>query len=339
MPRPLSTRGLVEGALFAAVLVLLVAVTTYIPLSGIVFAFFWPVPIALLYLRYDSRLAILTVIVSTIILSVLVGPVEALDAAFLYGPVGIAFGHAAKRRWSVGRTVALGAAAVALATFGTIAVYLFLAGQSPADWLGQDLADFAANLRAMEQSRLLQPGTATRLVEQLARIPWVLLLFTGALTLLINFQTTRVVLTRLGYQFPALPRFADWRFPAWLRLAAAVFAATGFSGVPFGPGWLEAAVLSLAVVAVVLLVVQGLAILDHILASRGAPALARGIFGLLLLTFRPAALLLAVAATIDAVFDLRCRLSATGKKEDKGESHPHSGCQELGQKGERRRGS
>lgn len=338
MPRSLSTRGLTEGALLAAVLVLLVAVTTYIPLSGIVFAFFWPVPVALLYLRYDSRLALLAVIVSAIILSALVGPVEALDAAFLYGPVGIALGHAAKRRWPIGRTLALAAVAVTLAALGTIAVYSLLAGQSPADWLGQDLADFAANLQALEQARLLQPGTATRIVGQLARIPWVLLVFTGALTLLINFQTTRAVLIRLGYDFPGLPRFADWRLPAGPRIAAALVAIAGLANLSLGPGWLDSAIIALAAIAAVLLIVQGLAILDHILASRGAPALARGALGLLLLTFRPTALLLAVAATVDTVFDLRCRLSATDKKEGQGESHPHSGCQELGQERKRRRG-
>lgn len=344
MSRPLATRGLVEGALLAAVLVLLVVVTVYIPLSGIFFAFFWPVPIALLYLRYDSRLAILAVIVSAAILSALVGPVDALDAAFLYGPVGIALGHAAKRHWSAARTLALGAVAVALSALGTIAVYLVLAGQSPIDWLTQDLADFAANLRAMEQSRLLQPGTAELIVGQLARIPWILLIFTGALSLLINFQTTRAVLIRLGYQFPALPRFADWRFPGWLRLVAAAFAAAGFSRVPFSPGPVATAATALAVLAVVLLVIQGLAILDHILGSRGAPALARGVFALLLLTFRPAAPLLAAVAVIDVAFDLRRRLSApaapaaAGEKEDTRESHPHSGRQKLGEKGERRRG-
>lgn len=342
--RPTPTRGIVEGALISVIVVLLVVVTFYIPLSGLLFSFFWPAPIALLYLRYDSRVAILTVVVSAIILALAVGPVDALDVAFLYGPLGLALGFAAKRRWTAGRTLALGAGAIACAIAGTIASYWLLAGLPPGTWLSQDAGTFVESLRAAAESNPLVTGWAQTISAVLAQIPWIMLAFTGALALIADYLATRALFVRLGYSLPGLTRFGDWRFPAWLRVAAAAA-----SLVWLGRAWLPAG-LSVSIVtgvlpfAVGVLIIQGLAIVDHILGARGVSGLMRIVFYLLLLTFGATWWLLAATAVADIVFDLRRRLpapaepAATGEKEDARESHPDAGHQDARKKGRRRRG-
>lgn len=341
--RPMPTRGIVEGALLAAILVALVVATFYLPVSGLLFACFWPVPIALLYLRYDSRVALLAVVASAIILSLTVGPADALDVAFLYGPVGVALGHAAKHRWSAGCTFAIGAAAVAVAALGTISTFWLLAGQAPGTWLAPDIGNFVDSLAAMEQSRLLQTGSAEFVSGLLAQVPWMALVFTGALGLAIDYLALRAVLTRLGYQMPALPRFGEWRSPAWVRGVAALLALGWYARASLPAGRLVAALTVLMPFAMGYLALQGLAILDHALAVRGAGLLVRVVFYALLVTFGTAWPLLAAGAVIDPMIDLRRRLAgpvqpaATGEKEDANESHPDAGHQDSRKKGKRRR--
>lgn len=338
-PGPSRTRGLVEGALMAAIVSLLVAATYYIPGSGLVFSLAWPVPIALLYLRYDLRTAVSSVVVSTVLLALLIEPVNALDTAMLFGPLGLALGHGFRQRWPAGKTLALGAAAIAFATVGSITAFFVIAGLTPAQWLNVDIVPIINAFRQVEQLGTLRAGAADVVQTLLASLPWLLLVVTGAIALLIDYAAAVAIFRRLGYRVAPPLDFAALRLPAWLRfVAAAVLIGARFAtGVP-APLRLLATGLAL-----VLLALQGLAIAQFALGRLGANALLRAIVYIVTVIQPAAWWLLAIAGVADAVIDLRAKLPAPaapepGEKEVTRESHPHPRSQEPRQEGKRRRG-
>lgn len=111
---PHSPIVMVETAFLASAAGLLWLVNFYFPI-GPMFIFF-PIPIAIIYLRWGKRAAWMGVLVSTLLLSVLMGPVRSVQFLVPYGLLGWTLGNLWLRRRGWGLAIAIG---TILATFGT----------------------------------------------------------------------------------------------------------------------------------------------------------------------------------------------------------------------------
>lgn len=93
---------LVETAFFASTASLIWLINFYFPL-GPVLRIFFPVPIALVYLRWGNRAAWMGAVVSGLLLSVLMGPTRSILFVVPFGLLGVLLGCLWKRRasWEV----------------------------------------------------------------------------------------------------------------------------------------------------------------------------------------------------------------------------------------------
>lgn len=102
---------MVETAFLASTSSLIYFINYYFPLGPLLQIFF-PVPIALLYLRWGSRTAWMGALVSGLLLSVLMGPSRSIVYVVPYGLMGVLLGATWKRRspWivSIGLAALLG---------------------------------------------------------------------------------------------------------------------------------------------------------------------------------------------------------------------------------------
>lgn len=92
------TLVMVETAFLASASSLIWLVNYYFPL-GPVLRIFFPIPIALIYLRWGGRAAWMGTIVSGLLLSVLMGPPRSIQFIIPYGVMGVQFG--AWWRWGM----------------------------------------------------------------------------------------------------------------------------------------------------------------------------------------------------------------------------------------------
>ena len=103
---------MVETAFLASAASLIYFINYYFPLGPLLQIFF-PVPIALLYLRWGSRTAWMGALVSGLLLSVLMGPTRSIVFVVPYALMGVLLGATWKRRspWivSIGLATLLGA--------------------------------------------------------------------------------------------------------------------------------------------------------------------------------------------------------------------------------------
>jgi uncharacterized protein YybS (DUF2232 family) len=95
-PRSVTTLVMVETAFLASTCSLIWLINYYFPLGPILRVFF-PIPIALAYLRWGSRAAWMTTLISGLLLSVLMGPTRSIVFLMPYGLMGVQLGFCWRR--------------------------------------------------------------------------------------------------------------------------------------------------------------------------------------------------------------------------------------------------
>ncbi|MEE3717495.1 DUF2232 domain-containing protein [Tumidithrix elongata RA019] len=121
-PKPSSSLVMVETAFLASTTAMLFLINSYFPLGPFLRMFF-PIPIALAYLRWGKRAAWMSMIVTTLLLSVLMGPIRSIQYAVQYGLVGVLLGYLWRHKvpWAI--SLPLG---TMLGALGTVFQFLFL---------------------------------------------------------------------------------------------------------------------------------------------------------------------------------------------------------------------
>lgn len=119
---------MVETAFLASAASLIYFINYYFPLGPLLQIFF-PIPIALLYLRWGSRTAWMGALVSGLLLSVLMGPSRSIVYVVPYGLMGVLLGATWKRRspWLV--SIGLAALLGAFGVFFRLWLLLVLSGE------------------------------------------------------------------------------------------------------------------------------------------------------------------------------------------------------------------
>lgn len=136
---------MVETAFLASAASLIWFVNFYFPLGPLLRIFF-PVPIALVYLRWGSRAAWMAALVSGLLLSVLMGPTRSILFVMPYGLLGVLLGSAWRRRsrWAI--SIGLGTLLGVVGSFFRLWLLSLLSGEDAwvylittvtqlADWL------------------------------------------------------------------------------------------------------------------------------------------------------------------------------------------------------------
>lgn len=193
---------LVETAFLASTAALLWLLNYYFPI-GPVFKFFFPIPIALIYLRWGNRAGWMTAIVSGLLLSVLLGPTRSVLFLIPYGFMGVQLGACWRRRVGWLTSISLGALLDCLGIFFRFWLTSLL--------IGEDLWVYTmARIRDMSEWLFVQLGILAEpnlLVIQIMAIGLILLnnfvyLFVVHLVALLLFE-------RLGNPIPKPPAWVE----------------------------------------------------------------------------------------------------------------------------------
>jgi uncharacterized protein YybS (DUF2232 family) len=193
---------LVETAFLASTACLLWLLNYYFPI-GPIFRIFFPIPIALIYLRWGSRAGWMTALVSGLLLSVLHGPTRSILFVIPFGLMGVQLGACWRRRVSWLTSISLGALLDCLGVFFRFWLTSLL--------LGEDLWMYLmARIRDLSEWIFVQLGILAEpslLVIQVLAIALILLsnfvyLFTIHLVALLMFE-------RLGNPIPKPPQWVE----------------------------------------------------------------------------------------------------------------------------------
>lgn len=197
---------LVETAFLASAASLMWLVNTYFP-PGPLLRILFPLPIALVYLRWNLRSAWMAATVSGLLLTILLGPTRSIFFVMPYGFLGVQLGCLWRRQASWEISILTGGVLVAVGTFFRIWLLSLLAGEDlwgylvaqitqMIDWLVRVLTNWGwIGLGAWGQPSM----------EFVAIAAVLMVLFTSIVYLFTVHLAAWLVLERLGVAMPEPP--------------------------------------------------------------------------------------------------------------------------------------
>ncbi len=146
----LDTKAVAEvGLILAAIVVIGLLI---VPISMIVGMIILPVPITILYLKYNNKVAILTVAASIILLSMFLGPIIAITSALEYGLTGITLGYCIKNDKSISKTlIYVMIAALAAIVCNMVLYFTFIEPISFIDFINNGVVIIKEQLAVMKK--------------------------------------------------------------------------------------------------------------------------------------------------------------------------------------------
>jgi uncharacterized protein YybS (DUF2232 family) len=193
---------LVETAFLASTTSLLWLLSYYLPAVPL-FRVFFPIPIALIYLRWGHRAGWMTAVVSGLLLSVLMGPARSITFIIPYGIMGVQLGACWRRRTGWLTSISLGALVDCLGVFFRFWLTSVL--------LGEDLWIYLmVRIRDLCEWIFVQLGILTEpslLVIQIFAI--CLLLFSNFVYVFVVHLVALLMFERLGNSIPKPPAWVD----------------------------------------------------------------------------------------------------------------------------------
>lgn len=231
-----NLKELTESGIFAAILVVMALLGVYLPLLGIISILLWAVPLTIMVVRRGLRWAILSLVVSCLLIGMLIAPNVAIQMAISFAPTGLALGYGIRRGDGASQILARGVCVSVCAKVASLIVLFWFTGVMP--FVGQFDAMEESLTKTQEMYASL--GMSASQIEQSTEtfqnnmvlirqmVPLIILMM-GALDTVMNFFASEKVLQRLkgskifsndgyvNYDFALnVPEFAYWKFPSWV---------------------------------------------------------------------------------------------------------------------------
>jgi len=201
---------LVETAFLSSAASLMWLVSAYFP-SAPFLRILFPLPIALVYLRWNARAAWMSATVSGLLLTILLGPTRSVFFLMPYGFLGVQLGFLWRRKASWGFSILTGGLLVALGSFFRIWLLSLLAGE---DLWGYSIAQITQLLNWVIRlltnwgwiglGALGQPGLV---IVSVAAV--VMVVFASIVYLFTVHLAAWLVLERLGVTMPEPPEWVQ----------------------------------------------------------------------------------------------------------------------------------
>ena len=193
---------LVETAFLASATSLLWLLSYYLPAVP-VFRVFFPIPIALIYLRWGSRAGWMTALVSGLLLTVLMGPARSISFVIPYGMMGVQLGACWRRRTGWLTSISLGALVDCLGVFFRFWLTSVLLGEDLWIYLMLRMRDFCEWL-FVQVGILAEPSLPVIQVLAIA-----LVLVSNFVYVFVVHLVALLMFERLGNSLPKAPAWVD----------------------------------------------------------------------------------------------------------------------------------
>ncbi len=193
---------LVETAFFASAASLVWILNYFLPV-GAVFKIFFPIPIALMYLRWGYRAGWMTALVTGLLLSVLMGPTRSILFVMPYGIIGVQLGACWRRRVGWFTSISLGALLDCIGVFFRFGLTSILLGEDLWMYLMARIRDFAEWV-FIQLGILAEPNLA---IVQIFAIG--LILLSNIVYMFVVHLVALLMFERLGNPIPKAPAWVD----------------------------------------------------------------------------------------------------------------------------------
>ena len=280
--RQFETKATVEAGILSALILILMLTTAYVPFFSFL-NILLPVPITVLYLRYNYKVSLGAVAVSGILVAIFYDPISSLGTSISYGLTGLTLGYCIKKEIKAAKTICFMALASGIGLICNFLLLTFLATpdgfngfvkmlNSTINRFNETMAymkDFYFKLGINEKQRemlnqAMQPITM-EMIKSILLASFTIASFGSAI---INYFTARAILKKLRYKLVEVKPFSELYISEKVGFAIAVLAllAMGLQGSKIALG--KYLIVSVIYIITIVFVIEGLAVATYFLKNK-----------------------------------------------------------------------
>ena len=220
-----STKAIVEASLIAVIISLIMIIMGYLPIISFIGTLILPIPVAILYIRHNSKITITAILLSIILTSLVYSPIIAIRSAITCSIVGVVLGYCVKKNKKSSLTLLFLSIGCAISNILTVAfTLLFIEKISIVNFISNKLDFMKQTMKvSVDELKILysQQGISTKqfkllnenfeLINKtdvmlvLAVIPAFVFIY-ALISAYLNYMVSRAVLAKLDYKMePVLP--------------------------------------------------------------------------------------------------------------------------------------
>lgn len=308
-----KTSAMVEAGILAAVAIVMALISMYVPVLGAFVNFLWPLPIVVCGCRHGFKWSVMTLLVATVIIAMVISPINAFFLAAIFGLLGLILGECMRRHLPPMQMMLYGSVGAVLALIINIVLSFLVLGIDPIEMmftsfhesLGQLAAYYREHGMGEEEIKKIVDGYAEMLRMMRIIMPGAFLLCAPVMAF-INYIAAKKILTKLGESFTDLPPFIMLQVPGWVLwpygislLAVTYFYQTDQSS------WLYTLSVNVQTVCSFVLVLQGIVLLYWFVETKGKPRWWANLATLLLFAIPLFSQIMVYVGAFDMVFDFR----------------------------------
>lgn len=314
LPKYSATRSLTEGALLAALAALLGIASLYLPIGGILLMLVWPLPLTLVVLRHGLPIGLMSTLVTGILLSLFMGPVQGLLMLVNMAGVGLCFGYCFRKRISAGKTLFIGTVIAAVSVALALFLSTWISGLTWGDFMAQSVTMLDDILNMYQEMGMLETlagpdTTVEQFRQQLIDTMQIMLpaafVIISMLTAAANYGISKLVLRRLGYPADHLRPFSQWRLPWQMLWALIAGLAVMLFGSYSGREIIAKIGMNILYVVVPILMVFGVSFFVWCWKRLRSPGVRMVLLLFVLFTFQYCFIIFPLIGLVDSIVDLR----------------------------------
>ncbi|WP_039657847.1 DUF2232 domain-containing protein [Clostridium tyrobutyricum] len=119
-----NTKAIVEAGLTTAIIIVITLICVYVPILSMLTNFILPIPIAILFIRQNFKVTLISIVASAIFIGILYNPVVSLSGVVLNGLPGLVFGYCVKSKRKFNTTIILLSISIFIGTIIYLLVYI-----------------------------------------------------------------------------------------------------------------------------------------------------------------------------------------------------------------------
>jgi uncharacterized protein YybS (DUF2232 family) len=222
-----NTKAIVEASLISVIISVIMIITGYLPIVSFIGTLILPIPVAILYIRHNTKITITAIFLSIILTSLVYNPIMAIYSAITYSIIGVVLGYCVKRNKKSTITLMLLAISAAI-NYILIAAFsmLFIEKVSFVNFISKNLeliketmkfsiegAKKSYSQRGISEQQLQQLDKNFEIINQidvgliLALIPATIFIY-AFITAYMNYIVSRAILMKLNYKMDKVLPFS-----------------------------------------------------------------------------------------------------------------------------------
>ena len=214
-----KSKSIVEAGIMSAITFVLMMLTS-LPGIGTIISFAIPIPIALLYLKYNLKTSICSIVISGILIGFFMGSIYGIQLAITNGIIGLVLGNCVKKKFSGIKSFIYLIVANTIGVLIEISLLFSVFTEITFNQYINELVNVFNEAAKISEQMMGSSQANTQMIELMKSmdasfiinmIPMVLVMVI-IMRAFLSYTVGKYIINKLGFKLNSLPPFSKWFF-------------------------------------------------------------------------------------------------------------------------------